>query len=111
MALAEIRGVPDSPEDIASWSFSHLAHHRDINRVILSTYQIRIDEYSLDPFDPDNMNQWLDLHQQMHNEQNKALGIAGYNLSEVNWEDEQQRSQWIWANSDEHFRASKILGV
>ena len=111
MGLAEIRNVPNTPEDIASWSFSHLANHRDINRVILATKQIRIDEYMLDPFDPENMTQWLDLHQQMHNEQNKALGIAGYNLSDVDWQDEQARSQWIWAHADEHARASQILGV
>ncbi len=111
MPLAEIQSVPMDDAQLSSWSFSHMAHHRDINRVLFTTRNIRIDEFVLDPLDPKNMESWLDQHQQAHNQQNQALGIAGYNPSEVDWENETSRSQWVWAHADEHNRAAAILGV
>lgn len=111
MSLTTIFSVPRNDEDLASWAFSHMAHHRDINRVVQEQFATRIDEFALDPFDPENMDGWLALHQQMHNQQNAAMGISGYNLSEVDWQDENSRSEWIWQNADEHFRANQILGI
>jgi len=114
MPLAEIQDAPETDADQQSWSFANMVLHRDINRLVLAQKNIRIDEFALDPFnpsDPVGMQQWLNLHQQMHNQQNQALGIAGYNLSEVNWEDDKAKAQWIFAHADEHNRIATILGV
>jgi len=41
----------------------------------------------------------------------KALGIAGYNLLELDWTDLDQLQQWITFNVDEHIRACSQLGI
>lgn len=114
MSLAELYNSPNTPEDLQSWAFSHMAHHKDISRVVFDRYNMRIDEFPLDPFNPEdfsNMESWLEQHQQMHNQQNQAMSIQGYALNEVDWKDEDQRSAWLTAHADEHFRANEILGV
>lgn len=111
MALASIANVPSNAITLRQWAFSHMAHHRDINRRILETENIAVPEYILDPLDPTDMQSWLYQHQAMHNNQNAILGIAGNNLIQVQWTDPGQLTNWIQLNFREHFDASEILGV
>lgn len=103
--------VPDNTSDLASWSFSNQAGHRDINRAIFQTLGIRVDEYVLDPFDPENLGNWPWLHQQMHNQSWAALGGSGYDLTGVNWQDPEYMRQWNALHYDEHNRLNAVLGL
>ena len=109
MPTADIQNVPADDGELQMWSFAHMAAHRDINRRILEVYEVRIDEFPLDPVIIESMDIWLDQHQQMHNQQNQVLGIAGYPLSEVDWQNKEELEEWIWMHADEHARAATIL--
>lgn len=109
--LATLATWPKTPSEFATWSFAHMAHHRDIGRVLLQQYDIRVDEYALDPFDPQNMGNWPYLHQVMHQQMDKALGIDGFDLSEIDWEDEDRMMSWLAQNCNEHYQAGAILGL
>ena len=111
MSLATIYTPPFTPEDFSRWSFSHMAHHRDINRRIFETASVRLDEYVLDPFDPKNMGNWPWLHQAMHDQMNAQLGIAGYDITEVDWEDEDRMRSWMTQHGNLHYQAGTILGL
>lgn len=111
MGLALVENVPESPETLAEWSFSHMAHHRDVNRAIYQKYGYALPEYVLDPFDPRNPGTWLYQHQIMHQNNDAILGISGYNLLEVDWGDPGQREVWINLNFNEHFQWNQDLGV
>ena len=111
MSMLTISEVPESELDLANWSFSHSAHHRDIIRRIFETKQKNLAEYALDPFDPNQMLVWLEQHQQMHNDMNRALGVGGYDLSEVDWNNKDQLQSWILAHFDEHVRVGQIIGL
>jgi len=111
MAMLQISTVPETPIELAGWSFSHAAHHRDIIRLVFEQKQTVLQEYALDPFDPDNMFSWLEQHQQMHNEMNKALGVGGYDLSELDWHNKGQLQSWTKAHFDEHVRVGKLVGL
>lgn len=111
MGVAAIYNVPEDPASLLEWSFNHMAHHRDINRRIWELYNVRIDEYSLDPMNPKDLGVWGYQHQLMHNDQNAVLGISGNDLLDVNWQDQGEREVWILLNASEHYRASNILGV
>jgi hypothetical protein len=111
MGLASIANVPsDDPESLSKWAFSHMQHHRDIIQRIKNIYGISLPEYTLDPIDPDNPL-IFDQHQIMHNGMNSVLGIAGDDLSVVNWGNSGERTVWIYLNMIEHLQVNTLLGV
>ena len=109
--IAQIANIPKGPEQLAWWAFSHMAHHRDINRRILEINSIALPEFILDPVDPNSMGTWIDQHQQMHNNMNRVLGLAGNDLLNVDWKNEAQLTSWCWLNFTEHLAASRELVV
>ena len=111
MGLAAIFNVPTDQQSTDEWAFSHMAHHRDINRKIYEMYNVVIPEFILDPFNPNDLGVFGYQHQQMHNIQNAILGIAGNDLLDVDWADEGQRAGFIELNAREHLQANAILEV
>lgn len=112
--IASLYNIPGTPEEFSEWSFAHAAHHTDIANAIYRAVLISIPQYVLDPFDPSDPSsseQWSYLHQEMHRIQDEILGIAGFDLLSVDWQDESQRAAWIQLNANEHVQASNILGI
>lgn len=110
-AVAALYNVPSSPANFAQWAFAHAAHHRDIIRRIEELGGGRLDEYVLDPFDPNDMGVWLYQHQFMHGQMDAALGISGYDLLDVNTSDQSEFAGWIWLNAQEHYQAANLLSI
>ncbi len=114
MAIAALQNIPGTAEELAIWAFCHQAHHIDINATIYNLANIALPLFILDPFDPNNgdqMGTWAYQHQQMHDNQNALLGIAGNNLVDVDWTNQNELAGWINLNFIEHLQASNILGV
>lgn len=110
-AIADLFNVPFTDEERATWAFAHMAHHRDINRVIYQLTKLALPEYPLDQINPDDTGVWEYQHQLMHDNQNSVLGITGQDLSEVNWRDPQLLEGWVFLNRIEHFQAANILKI
>lgn len=110
-AIASLYNVPTTEGELSTWSFLHAAHHADINRVVLETRGVQLPAYILDPFDPRNIQVWLDQHQDLHTQMDAVLGISGFNLDSVEWEDENQRAGWIFLQAQEHYTAAAILEI
>ena len=108
--LAGIYNIPSNEQTFEEWSFNHAANHRDVNAAILRIYGIALPEYILDPFTPGDEN-WIYSHQTMHNNQDAILGISGYDLTDVNFQDQGQLAGFIYLNADEHRQACDILGI
>lgn len=111
MALADLFNVPNSDEEMAKWSFIHMAHHRDLNSAIYAKYGDVLPEYAIDPIDLSDPGSFLDLHQQMHNNNDAITGISGYNLSEVDFNDKSKLAAWIYLNATLHVAEAGALGV
>ncbi len=111
MGIASLANVPYDQPSWSWWSFAHMAHHRDINEAILGGFKVALPEFILDPIDIQNPNNWALQHQQMHNNQNQILGIAGNDLIDVDWSDQNQIAEWIFLNFNEHFQASNALNI
>lgn len=109
MPLATIAEAPRSPESLSVWSFSHMAHHRDIIRIIYERSKIVLPEFCLDPLDPKDSQLWVFQHQVMHQQMDAILGIVPFNLSQVDWTNPNSLGSWIAANSIEHDQAGQIL--
>lgn len=109
--IASLYNVPGSPEELAIWSSAHIAHHRDIIRLIYQLVNIALPEYLIDPIDPNNPGPWDDLHQAMHQDMDGVLGISGFNLLGVDWQNQDLLAAWIFLNATEHHQAADILGI
>ena len=110
--VAGLYNVPGTDSELATWSFVHAAHHRDIIRVVYQTKNIAMPEYSLDPFNPrQDMGVWLYQHQEMHDNFDQVLGISGFDLTDVNWQDREQLAAWILLNASEHYQAANTLEI
>lgn len=77
----------------------------------LTTTTAALTEYPLYPLDLNYLGLWLYQHQVMHSQMDAILGIAGYNLLELDWTDPDQLNDWISFNVDEHIQACRILGI
>ena len=109
--LAGIFNVPTTPDELKVWATTHASHHRDINRAIYQITGVNLPEFILDPIDPSNTSVWEDQHQIMHSNFDEILGISGYDLSQVDFTNQEFLTGWITLNSNEHLQASNILGI
>lgn len=111
-AVAAIFNVPSTQEEFNIWSFAHAAHHIDIIRKIYELTGKELQhQYVLDPFDKNNAGVWIYQHQLMHQEMDPLLGIAGYDLLDVNFTNPNEFAGWVWLDAQEHYQAANILSI
>jgi hypothetical protein len=109
--IAGLYNVPQTDEELQHWGFVHMAHHRDIIRLIFETVNIVLPEFQLDPIDPNDTGTWEYQHQQMHQQMDAVLGIDGNDLTGVDWKNPSELSGWIFLNSSEHLQAADLLEI
>ena len=109
MALAAILSPPSDVPGFFIWAQAHASHHYNCVSAASVKLSRQFSNFVLDPFDPENMANWLQQHQQMHQDMDLALGLTGgYDLSELDWKDP---STWFTQNYAEHQAWAKILSV
>ncbi len=111
MALAALTNVPSDKDELDMWGFCHMAHHRDINQRVFELLNVHLDEYILDPLNPNNPGGWGNQHQAMHNQVNLILGTSGFDLTQPDWKDPSNLAGWVQSNSLEHRQWADLLGV
>jgi hypothetical protein len=109
--VASLYNVPSNDDELKAWSSIHMRHHVDINTGLYRLLKIALPLYLLDPIDVDNTGDWENNHQQMHDSQNALLSVAGYDLTGLNWKDQNLLSGWIFLNALDHRQAADILGI
>jgi hypothetical protein len=108
MSLANLFNIPHSEEDLQVFSFSNMDQHRQIVDAVTKQ---RLTLYPLDPIPTQDARTWLMIHQQAHVEFTSALGIAGVDLTAVDFHDPEQMASWIRLHADEHMQAANKLGL
>jgi hypothetical protein len=109
--VASLYNVPSNDDELRAWASIHMRHHIDINAALYRLLKIALPLYLLEPIDVDNTGDWENNHQQMHQTQDALMGITGFDLTGVNWEDQNLMSGWIYLNASEHLQAANILGI
>ena len=111
MSIAALVNIPGTDQELNQWAFAHAAHHRDCIRATFKKKGVQLNEYILDPMSLGyGFEQWIYLHQVMHNDMNAALGVPGFDLTDVNWTDPGNFSSFIQNNENEHYQWATILG-
>lgn len=103
--------VPHTPETIQVFSFSNVDQHRQITDALLAQKGIALPVYPLDPIPMEDLATWAAAHQQSHNDFTKVLGIAGVDLTDVDFRDAGQLSAFISLHANEHMLAAQMLGI
>lgn len=112
MSLATLFTAPVVEENINVWAFSNQDNHRLITDAIRDLLGISLEVRQLDPMpQDDNLQFWLQKHQQTHNDFTSVLGIEGADLTVLNLENEREVSAWTFLHANEHRLATLILGV
>lgn len=109
MALVNLYNIPTTPEGFAEFSFSNYDEHKKIFSAIQSAYATRLEEYIIEPLPLFDFSAWAYRHQLMHNEQNQVLGIAGNDLTSIDFTKPDQLASWINLHAQEHYQAASIL--
>lgn len=110
MALASIFNIPRGEQDLLLFSFNNMDQHRQIVSAIANR-GTKLTLYSLDPIPQADVLTWLIIHQQSHVDFTTALGIAGVDLTAVDFRDPEQMASWIRLHADEHQQAADRLGI
>lgn len=111
MAVADLVTVPSTPEELAQWSFAHMAHHRDVIAYIRRVNKVLLPEYVLDPVDTSPNSAWGDNHQVEHNNNDAILGVDGFDISDVDWKNPDQLASWVWLHYRLHYAEAEASGV
>lgn len=109
--IAALYNVPLVDSEFLQWSFVNASAHRDINRVIFQLIGTQLDEFILDPFNPNNSGVWLYQHQLMHQQMDAILGIDGFDLLDVDFTDPNNLAGWVFLHASEHVQAADILRI
>src|ERR1041385_2064676 len=94
MSVAGLFNVPEKDEDFLVFSFANADQHALIVDRIFATKGVLLPSFVLDPIPSSDPITWLAVHQEAHNAFTAALGIAGVDLTAVDFRDPEQASSW-----------------
>ena len=85
--------------------------HNLIVDAINAKYGTNLDRFNLDPIEPDDIQGWLEQHQQLHNDMNAALGLTSFNLNTIAFDSAGSVQLWIQLHVQEHVAAHQKLSL
>ena len=107
----EIAVLDNDPDEIERWVHSHYDEHFRIIAAIAKQKNIRLQVLPINYLREDNFQSWLFQHQSLHNDMNSVLHIAGNDLLDVDFKNDEQRNAWAWLQAQEHYQATNKLGI
>ena len=111
--LATLYNIFQDQVGLNQFAFANADLHIRQNEAIATKYNVALPYYVLDPIALENsgLENWLQTHQDIHTRTNAVLGIAGNDLSDVDFKNPDQLAAWIWLHASEHVQASNKLGL
>lgn len=111
MSLANIANVPHTDTELSIFSFANADSHLRIINAIRSKSGAMLLYSPVDPIPKADISTWGYMHQQMHNDMNSALGLAGNDLTDVDFSQPGQVAAWIELHFREHYAAENAAGA
>ena len=102
MSLAQVLFPPPTKQGLDEWAFAHYQHHLAIQAAALQAKKTNLPIPQIWPINLNNVEDWLESHQLLHNQANALFNVQGNDLSTFNWNDEKQREGFFYLNFQEH---------
>lgn len=109
MGIANLLELPDSPDHWENWYWHNRTDHRLITSKIQSLGLGNLTEYVLEPVYQPDMKRWLKDHHNAHIAFNNVINFPSLDLENVNLDDANQRTAWLWNHYTEHLNAHRSL--
>ncbi len=94
-----------------AWSLHHASDHREIREAIEAANLGDLPDWELSPINWNQLTQWHFRHQTSHNDFNGALGLAGSDISSVDFSKPEDAKDWFFNHFREHLAAHNALGI
>ena len=113
--MSEIVGlIGFDAEDLGAsdrWAFANANDHIKIHDAIQAAGKGNVFMYELYPFRWESPAGFLLRHQSSHTAINQTLGVAGTDLTGIDFKNKEQLDQWNQAHFDEHKTWAALLGI
>lgn len=117
MSLITLFNVPKPPVEegktvLDFLSFANMDSHLRIAAALKQNFNIDLPQIPiLDPINPIAFEEWLGLHQTVHNQMNVPLQIAGQDFSELDTKNQEQVNSFVFLHASEHRQAENLLRI
>lgn len=109
MGLAQVIYPPPDENGFATWAFDHYQHHiAIIQRAAQLGYTLN--QYRIWPVTQENLQDFLEQHQQMHTEMDAIANVQGSDLQDIDFKDKKKVDSWYYLNYIEHQSVASFLG-
>ena len=109
MGLAQIIYPRPAESGFQEWAWDHYQHHLAIIKQA-SVKGFSLNQYRIWPVTQENIQDFLDQHQQMHDEMDQIANVQGANLQDIDFKDKKKVDAWYWLNYVEHQSVASFLG-
>lgn len=110
-SLAAVLYPPPTKQGWNEWTHANFQHHLAIREGLISVRGLVSTPYKLWPVSEHDFNDWLEQHQQEHNQMNQALGIQGQDISSLDLKDRVKADAWFFTHFIQHQSAAQILAL
>ena len=107
----ELVNLTADPAELDHWFHANWDEHFRIIAAIKQQRGVILNILPIQSASADNPDNWLFAHQTLHDDMNQVLGIAGNDLLDVDFKNEDQRNAWAFLHMAEHVKATAILGI
>lgn len=111
MSLASILYPPPTANGWKEWSWANFQHHLAIDKAIKQVKGVDVMPFRLWPVSEGDLKNWLEQHQESHNNYNQLLNISGQDLTEFDPKNKAKRDDWFFVHFLQHQAAAQTLAL
>lgn len=104
--------LPDARMALNHISFANMDSHLRISAAVFqqfNSFDLQIPP--LDPVNPNAFEEWLGIHQSVHNQMNVPLRINGQDFSVLDPNNQAEVTNWVFLHAAEHREAENQLRI
>ena len=103
MALPDLNNIPHTNEDWLVWAWHHRDSHARIRAGIRKSYGVSLEDYQVEPINPNDMTDFLQNNASLHADMNSVLQLQSTDLLDANLQNQRELEAWIKLHALEHY--------
>ena len=109
--IQALENIPRTPDDWSRFSWDHRDSHNRIRAAIKAKFSIDLEDYQIDPVNPNDFEIFLENNSSLHGDMNGVLKLQSSDLEDVNMQDPEQSVAWFRLHYLEHYYAETVLQI
>ena len=109
--LQALENIPRTNDDWSRFSWDHRDSHDRIRAAIKAQFSVNLNDYQIDPINPNDFEIFLTNNSSLHGDMNGVLRLESSDLEDVNMKDQEQAVAWFRLHYFEHYYAEVALKI